>query len=178
MQATTFWSPDGKPMSAAQFIEQLFGELPELFKSEDELRELWGEPTTRKRLLDGLGDRGYSVEQLSEIAKIVDAEKSDVFDVLAYVAYAKPPITRAQRVADHRGDIHAACNPKQREFLDFVLDHYIEQGVSELDAEKLPQLLALRYQAVADAMRELGAIAEIRSLFVSFQRHLYRRRAS
>ena len=27
MMATTFWSPDGKPMSAAQFVERLFGEL-------------------------------------------------------------------------------------------------------------------------------------------------------
>ncbi|MCO6045612.1 hypothetical protein NG895_17065, partial [Aeoliella sp. ICT_H6.2] len=177
MQSTTFWSPDGKPMSAQEFIEQLFGELPELFKSEHELRELWGEPTTRKRLMEGLADRGYTAEQLAEIAKVVDAERSDVFDVLAYVAYAKPTKTRAERVAEHRDEIHATCNAKQRVFLDFVLDHYVDQGISELDAEKLPQLLELQYQAVADAVRELGTIAEIRALFVGFQRYLYRRRS-
>ena len=44
MTATTFWSADGRPMSAAQFIESLFGELPRLFKDEDELRRLWSEP--------------------------------------------------------------------------------------------------------------------------------------
>jgi type I restriction enzyme R subunit len=52
--ATTFWSPDGRPMSAAQFIESLYGELPGLFKDEDELRTLWGKPDTRKKLLLGL----------------------------------------------------------------------------------------------------------------------------
>ena len=54
LMATTFWSPDGTPMSAAQFVERLFGELPELFKDEDELRALWGRPDTRNALLEGL----------------------------------------------------------------------------------------------------------------------------
>jgi type I restriction enzyme R subunit len=40
MMATTFWHPDGTPMSVAQFMEALFGRLPEFFKDEDELRAL------------------------------------------------------------------------------------------------------------------------------------------
>ena len=41
MVATTFWHPDGTPMSAEQFIEMLFDKLPEFFKDDDELRVLW-----------------------------------------------------------------------------------------------------------------------------------------
>ena len=37
MVATTFWHADGTPMSAQQFMEMLFGKLPEFFKNEDEL---------------------------------------------------------------------------------------------------------------------------------------------
>src|SRR5215475_13045850 len=33
MMATTFWHPDGTPMSAQQFMEMLFGKLPEFFKN-------------------------------------------------------------------------------------------------------------------------------------------------
>ena len=40
MVCTTFWHPDGTPMSAQQFMEMLFGKLPEFFKDEDELRSL------------------------------------------------------------------------------------------------------------------------------------------
>ena len=40
MSATTFWSADGKPMSAAQFLETLFGALPEFFLDEDQLSAL------------------------------------------------------------------------------------------------------------------------------------------
>ena len=31
MMVTTFWHPDGTPMSAKQFMEMLLGELPALF---------------------------------------------------------------------------------------------------------------------------------------------------
>ena len=88
MTATTFWSADGRPMSAAQFIESLFGELPRLFKDEDELRRLWSEPDTRKALLHGLAEKGFGGAQLAEISTAISAEKSDIFDVLAYVAFA------------------------------------------------------------------------------------------
>ena len=80
--ATSFWSPDGKPMNAAEFVERLFGQIPELFKDEDELRQIWSRPDTRKALLEGLAEKGYGEEQLTEISRLVDAEKSDLYDVL------------------------------------------------------------------------------------------------
>ena len=64
MMATTFWSPDGRPMSAEQFLRSLYGQLPEFFKDEDELRQLWSEPSTRKALLDGLSEKGYGRDAL------------------------------------------------------------------------------------------------------------------
>ena len=91
MMCTTFWHPDGTPMSAQQFMEMLFGKLPEFFKDEAELRALWSAPDTRKKLLQGLAEKGFGGEQLAEMQKIIDAEKSDLFDVLAHVAYALPP---------------------------------------------------------------------------------------
>ena len=97
MMVTSFWHPDGTPMSAQQFMEMLFGKLPEFFKDEDELRALWSAPDTRAKLLQGLAEAGFGGEQLAEMQKIIDAEKSDLFDVLAHVAYALPPLTREER---------------------------------------------------------------------------------
>lgn len=173
MSATTFWSADGRPMSAAQFIQQLFGDLPELFKNEDELRALWSRPDTRKALLEGLEDKGYGVEQLAEIGKMIEAEKSDLYDVLAYIAFNLSPITRAERVDTRRDLIFRDYDYRQQEFLRFVLDHYVERGVGELDTSKLPQLIELKYQSIGDAVKELGSVAGIREVFVEFQRHLY-----
>lgn len=96
MMMTSFWHPDGTPMSARQFMEMLFGRLPEFFQNEEELRELWSVPDTRAKLLQGLAECGFGREQLAEMQKIIDAEKSDLFDVLAHVAYALPPLTLAK----------------------------------------------------------------------------------
>ncbi len=171
--ATTFWSPDGRPMSAAQFIESLYGELPGLFRDEDELRTIWSKPDTRKKLLSGLEEKGYGTEQLAEVRRMIDAEKSDLFDVLAYIAFALPVSTREERVEKRKQMIFQRYTDKQQEFLAFVLDQYIDQGVSELDQEKLPDLLELKYQTVGDAVDELGRVSEIREVFIGFQEHLY-----
>jgi len=173
MMATSYWSPDGKPISANQMIEKLFGELPRFFKDEDELRRLWSDPATRKTLLQGLSEKGFGGEQLTEISRMINAEKSDVFDVLAYIAFALAPITRTERVAERRDGILTRYELRLQAFLDFVLGQYERQGVDELDQEKLGALLALKYQSINDAAAELGGAATIRETFIGFQRYLY-----
>ena len=174
MMATTFWHPDGTPMSAAQFLEALFGRLPELFRDEAELRILWSVPDTRRALLDALAEKGFGKDQLAEIQKIIDAEKSDLFDVLAYVAYALPPLTREDRAAKAKVIISTHFNSRQWVFLDFVLSHYVSEGVEELDPAKLSPLLKLRYRdSIADAVADLGKPDEIGRVFSGFQRYLY-----
>ena len=173
MEATSFWSPEGKPMSAAQFIEQLFGELPELFQDEDELRDIWGRPDTRKALLQGLAEKGYTQEQLREVGKLIQAEKSDLFDVLAYIAFALPPVSRQERVQSRRPEILKGFDYSQQEFLNFVLCHYVARGVGELDTDKLPGLIELKYYSIGDAVAALGPPDNIREVFVGFQKRLY-----
>ena len=175
MMATSYWSPDGRPVSANQMIEKLFGELPRFFKDEDELRRLWSKPDTRKALMQSLAEAGFGPEQLSEISRMINAEKSDVFDVLAYIAFALAPITRSERVESRKSDIFSRYDAKLRMFLDFVLLQYVNQGVEELDQEKLGNLLELKYHTVSDAAAQLGGVPVIRDTFVGFQQYLYER---
>jgi type I restriction enzyme R subunit len=175
MTATSFWGADGRPMSAAQFLETLFGTLPEFFRDEDELRLIWSAPETRKKLLADLADRGFGKEPLAEMQKIIEAEKSDLFDVLAYVAFASDPLSREARAQAARSAGAGEFTDKQQAFIDFVLAQYVKQGVDELDQEKLSPLLRLRYKALNDAFAELGQPDQVRQIFVGFQRHLYER---
>src|SRR5262245_23304310 len=157
MMMTSFWHPDGTPMSAQQFMEMLFGELPQFFKDEAELRALWSAPDTRAKLLQGLAEKGFGREQMAEMQRIIGAEKSDLFDVLAYVAYALPTLSREERAVKARSQIRSRFGTKQQAFLD-----YVNQGVEELDQEKLTPLLRLRYHdSIADAVADLGRPEEI-----------------
>jgi type I restriction enzyme, R subunit len=174
MVVSSFWHPDGTPMSAQQFMEALFGKLPDFFQDEDELRALWSAPDTRKKLMEGLAEKGFGRDQLVEMQKIIDAEKSDLFDVLAHVAYALEPLTREERSARAMAVISTHFNARQQVFLDFVLSHYVAQGVDELDQAKLRPLLLLKYHdSITDAVADLGKPEEIGKVFSSFQRYLY-----
>jgi len=153
--------------------------LPEFFRDEAELRRLWGDPDTRRKLLDGLAEKGFGKQQLAEMQRIIDAENSDLFDVLAHVAYATAPLTRNERAARAMAVVSANFNSKQRVFIDFVLSHYVSVGVEELDREKLKPLLLLKYHdSLADAVAELGEPEQIGAVFVDFQRYLYELQAA
>ena len=178
MVVSSFWHPDGTPMSAQQFMEALFGKLPDFFKDEDELRALWSAPDTRKKLLEGLTEKGFGKDQLLEMQKIIDAEKSDLFDVLAHVAYALEPLTREERADRAMAVISTHFNTRQQVFLDFVLSHYVAEGVDELDQAKLRPLLLLKYHdSITDAVADLGKPEEIGKVFSGFQRYLYEEKA-
>ena len=164
-------------MAAQQFMELLFGKLPEFFKSEDELRELWCAPATRADLLHRLTEKGFGPEQLAEMQRIIEAENSDLFDVLAYVAYALPTVTRETRAATAKAAVSARFTVKQQNFIDFVLAQYVQVGVEELAPDKLTPLLRLKYHnAIADAVADLGQPDEINKVFVGFQQYLYQTR--
>jgi type I restriction enzyme R subunit len=174
MTATSFWSADGQPMSAAQFLESLYGALPSFFKDEEELRQLWQDPMTRKQLLAGLAERGFDSIHLAEMQKLVDAEQCDLFDVLAYVAFAAGMKPRVDRADAAKTAVAGSITDKQKAFVDFVLDQYTTRGVGELDLDNLSPLLKLKYGgAISDALADLGKADQVRGLFAGFQQHLY-----
>ena len=174
MMSTSFWSADGKPISAEEFLGNLFGELPNLFKNEDELRTLWSNPMTRRTLLEKLEVAGFPKSDLLIVQSLVNMEKSDLFDVLEYVFNGNyQSMTREARVAASQATIFALLNDKQKEFIEFVLSKYIETGVEELDQEKLPILLTNKYHSLEDAKDILGDVANISRMFIEFQQHLY-----
>jgi type I restriction enzyme, R subunit len=173
MIQTSFWSADGKPISAEEFLQNLFGKLPGFFKNEDELRKIWSDPITRKALLDKLAEAGYGLNELKTLQQLINAENSDLFDVLEYISFAIKPISREERVAKAQLNIFKSLDNSQKEFLEFVLSKYIEVGIEELAQEKIPALLKIKYQAIHDATELLGGVNKIRETFINFQKHLF-----
>lgn len=174
ISSALYWSPDGKPITAKEFIERLFDDLPQFFKDEDQLREIWSDPDTREKLMEDLAEAGYDEEKLDDMKALIDAKDSDVYDVLAYVAWASETHTREERVRRARPAIgEAYANYKQQEFINFVLSKYVEDGVSELSTSKMRNLIELKYNTISDASDELGSPQVIRDTFVGFQRFLY-----
>ena len=173
MIRTSFWSADGQPLPADEFISELFNKLPKFYTSEVELIKIWSDPKTRKILLNELDEHGYSLEALNQLRDLVADSKTDIFDVLEFLSFDRAPITREERVRKAKQKIHAALSVQQREFVEFVLSRYLETGVEVLDREWLSELLRLKYGEIEDAVAVLGNVQDIANTFTDFQRYLY-----
>lgn len=171
--ATTFWGPDGKPISAKDFITRMFGELPDLFSDEEDLRAQWSDPDTRKALLERLAERSYDEAVLDIVRETVNGGGSDLYDVLAYIAYSNSMRTRQHRSETGRRRIEDLYDAKMVAFLDYVLDSYVMQGEGNLDRSKLKDFVKLKYGTAKECSEELGGMAKVIEAFVGFQRHLY-----
>jgi type I restriction enzyme R subunit len=174
MVNTTFWGPDGQQLTVEQFIQSLFGELPNFYKSEEELREIWSDPLTRIELLTKLADTGFGTQELRQLQELISAAESDLFDVLAHISFETQMDTRKKRAASAKGRLALQFSDRIRNFIEFVLDQYVTEGIDELAPQKLPELLKLRYHDTADALEEIGESDDrVRDAFLDFQKFLY-----
>ena len=167
-----FWGADGKPVSAQKFIEELFGRLPDFFQSSEDLHKIWADPETREALLDKMNEAGYGKDILRDIRKIIDAEGCDLLDVLEYIAYATTPIERkerAQRLTDYTNNLGDA----QKQFVEYIINAYVQSGIDELRMDKLKTLLELKFGSVGEGITALGGVPNARQTFKDFQYHLY-----
>ena len=177
MTSKMFYSVDGIPMSLTEFIQSLFNtlEMPDLFKNEDELRAIWSVPSTRAQLLKQLEDAGFPTSELVSIQELIDAQNSDLFDVLEFVKYALKPVSRKTRASVSRSIMETEIEARALEFVDFLVSQYVESGVGELEETKLETLLEIKYSDVFKGVQEVGngEVGKVRNLFLTFQKNLY-----
>jgi type I restriction enzyme R subunit len=180
MTEKMFYSVDGKTMTLAEFIQSLFNtlDMPEFFKNEEELRAIWSVPATRKQLLHNLENAGFPQKQLEDIQDLIDAQSSDLFDVLEYVKYHFTPVLREARAVISRSIMETELTARQMEFVDFLVQQYVMAGVDELDDSKLETLLAIKYKTATDGVAILGSADMARKIFLTFQKHLYKPHAT
>lgn len=173
MVETMYFDGDGNPVSARQFLEGLFGTLPDFFKDEEKLRVLWSNPLTRKRLLEELAERGFDSDKLNIMQELIDAKDSDIYDVLRYVAFAKEALTREYRAEHIDSKFYGELTEDEEVFVRFVLDKYEQSGVEELAVENLANLLQIKYGSSHDGVNQLGGVENIRHRFLELQNKLY-----
>ena len=109
---------------------------------------------------------------MEDLRRLVNGQNSDLYDVLAHVAYEAALVPRGGRAKRAKVEL-ASYSPAQQEFLNFVLDQYVRAGSDELDTQKLPDLLELKFGSVSDAKPAIGNIPEIRDMFIGMQSTLY-----
>ena len=172
IKSDMFWGPDGVPVSAEDFLRLMFGKLPEFFADEAELREKWSSPITRRELLNQMADQGYGEDVLKQVRDLIDAEDCDLLDVLEYIAFQKKPVNRSVRA--QKANLYTSeQTPEQMAFIQYLVSVYIKAGIDELDADRLPKLMANKYGTIIEGTNALGGIEQAKGTFYNFQKNLY-----
>ena len=175
---TRYIDENGKPLTVQEFIERLITQLPGLFKSVEELREIWSDPDERETLLGKLVQAGFDKEQISTLRRMFEAEACDVFDLLAFLAFEQPMATRktrADKVRSNNVFFDQYQKKEAQDFLHFVLNRYEQTGSTELARGRLPALIELSgLGTTKDASNAFGGKpAYLLAAFKQLQQQLY-----
>lgn len=175
---TRYIDENGKPLTIQEFVELLVEQLPGLFKSVDELRDIWSDPDLREQLLAKLVQAGFDKEQLLTLRRMFEADDCDMFDLLAFLAFEQPMATRKSRAEAVRANsafFEQYEQEKAKQFLHFVLNRYEKTGVTELARERLPALIELSgLGTTKDASMAFGGKpAQLLAAFKQLQHRLY-----
>ena len=102
-----------------------------------------------------MASEGYGIDILNQIRSLIDADNSDILDVLEYIAYNTTPIERAKRVervaayADTLATAH-------KDFVYYIITAYVKEGINELKTDRLPELLSLKFGSIPEGINALG----------------------
>ena len=174
---TRYVGADGTPLSAEEFLKQLVGSLPSLYKNVEQLRKIWKNPSERAILFKELENSGFSTKNLQDLKSMMNAEDSDIFDVLAYLSFNTPMKTRKERVVKVKSKeklFNIYSDYKAIDFLNFVLDRYEQDGVEELGEDKLGDLIKLSsFGTIQDAEQAFGGLHQIKQAYNDLQANIY-----
>jgi type I restriction enzyme R subunit len=172
---TTYVGEDGKPLRTQEYLKFLIGILGEFYDDEKKLRAIWSNPSNRKEMLNKLFEMGIDESQLYDLKQIFEAQKSDIYDVLAHLSFNLDIKTRAERAlsVENSNFIQKYHNDKAKEFIEFILDRYKKDGVKELDEKNLSALVKLSGND-SRVLKEAFGNFNIRDEYFELQREIYR----
>ena len=164
----------GKHLSSEDFIKKILGELPKFYQNEHDLRLAWANPETREKFLKNLEYIWLDAEQIENLKKIFEAEKSDIFDILAYISYGNEMKNRDERSKIAKSILEKYENPKAKDFLQFLLGLYEREWIMSFKKDGLSSKIELFNRWLArEIAAEFGWVQELKQAYYDLQKGIY-----
>lgn len=166
----------GKHLSSEDFIKKILGELPKFYQNEHDLRLAWANPETREKFLKNLEYIWLDAEQIENLKKIFEAEKSDIFDILAYISYGNEIKNRTERSKIAKSILEKYKSPKAKDFLQFLLELYEREWIMNFKKDGLSSKIELFNRWLArEIAAEFGWVKELKQAYYDLQREIYKK---
>ena len=166
---------DGELERATELVEYFLTEIKLLaiLDSEHDLIALWSDHLTRADLLRELEGAGCCIDDIKFLQSILKTPNCDIFDLLALIAYGKPPMSRSARARKARSKMAALLTERQEEFVDLVLENYVATGVEELDPSRLFEICESKFGGISEVAAQMGGVSMVMDTFAEVQKFLY-----
>lgn len=165
---------DGNQLRVIEYTDYTAENVRSLYTSTEDLKNAWSKPQRRNDVIARLQERGIDLDELAAQLGCTDA---DPFDLLCYLAFNKPILTRKERAArlrNKKSTILEQSSEQARSILEALLDKYTNHGVEELalpEALKLPPIC--EYGNVSEIMRIFGGPDQLNNAVEMLQNNLY-----
>ena len=157
-----------------EYVNKLFGRIPDFFSGADDLRQKWSNPETREDLLRTLDEAGFAEDKLNLLKNMLKMQKCDLLDVLEFIAYESTPIERVRRVELVKKQYVDSLSKEQQAFDNLILEYYVNNGFKELSSDNLKTYITIMFNSVSDAKEKLNmSVADMRAHYFELQRRLY-----
>lgn len=120
----------GKPITTS-LKDRTRAIFKENFASLDEFLNKWNTTERKEAIIAELQDQGVMVEALYDA---VDKQK-DLFDLICYIAYDQPPLTRKERANNvKKRNYFGKYGNQSKKVLEALLDKYADEGIINMES--------------------------------------------
>jgi type I restriction enzyme R subunit len=171
---TRYIDPEtGKFLSSKDFLMKLVDRLPMFYRDEAQLRKIWSNPETRDELLAHLATIGIGEDQLADLARMFEAENSDIFDILAHLSYGTEIRYRTERRDIASGILDEYESLDARAFIEFLFTLYVRNGILEFRKDGLSKKIELFGRTPRDLAAVFGGNGAVKEAYYRVQEGLY-----
>jgi len=129
-------SPEGKLITES-LCDYSRAKLRQQFASLDDFLARWSESARKEAIIAELEKRGLFLDELAEQV----GRDFDPFDLVCYIAFDAPPLTRRERAQSvKKQNVFAQYGPDARAVLEALLDKYADEGVHTLESMEVLNL--------------------------------------
>jgi len=154
-----YFDQHGKPITSS-LKDHTRKIIKDSYVSLDDFINKWNSADQKAAIIEELQQQGVMVEALYEAVN----KDIDLFDLICYVAYDKPPLTRKERANNvKKRDFFTRYGDQARQVLEKLLDKYADEGVEDIES-----LEVLKVKPFTD----FGSPVEIIGSFGSKNRYL------
>jgi type I restriction enzyme R subunit len=141
------------------------------FASLDTFLKRWSAAERKQAIIDELEEEGLRLDPLAEEVGV----DLDPFDLICYVAYGRPPLTRRERAEGVRKrDVFAKYGPQARAVLNALLQKYQDEGVVDLGNPRILQIPPIdKIGTPVELIRQFGSRAGFELAVHELQNAIY-----